>query len=152
MARDYDPSTGRYIESDPIGLEGGSYSTYAYVGDNPLWAVDPQGLEPQPLPWQRTRRRNCNSDEMSACTAQCGNRGVESCKVSQTFRVTRTLGNRAAVYEWKDGPMSCSCKPDPSDCPKLKALAEALGVSVPIYLIISEGSRLFPPRNLVPVP
>jgi RHS repeat-associated protein len=40
--RDYDPSTGRYVESDPIGLRGG-VNTYGYVEANPLLRVDPYG-------------------------------------------------------------------------------------------------------------
>jgi len=41
--RDYEAGTGRYVESDPIGLAGG-VSTYSYAAGTPIMKIDPKGL------------------------------------------------------------------------------------------------------------
>ncbi|MHB8347178.1 MAG: RHS repeat-associated core domain-containing protein [Acidiferrobacterales bacterium] len=42
-ARYYDPGTGRFVSSDPVGLAGG-LNTYAYVENSPLRWTDRFGL------------------------------------------------------------------------------------------------------------
>jgi len=43
--RDYEPAVGRYLESDPVGLEGG-INTYLYASANPLGLIDPTAETP----------------------------------------------------------------------------------------------------------
>jgi RHS repeat-associated protein len=49
--RDFDPATGRYVESDPIGLHAG-INTYAYAEGNALSRGDPLGLFDGTSAWQ----------------------------------------------------------------------------------------------------
>jgi len=76
--RDYEPGTGRYVESDPIGFEGG-FNTYAYVGNAPLRRVDPRGLVPgagpgsSPPGWQPLK------PPIFSCEAVCNAVAVVVC-------------------------------------------------------------------------
>ncbi len=44
LHRCYDAATGRYIQADPTGLEGG-WNRFGYVGGDPLYFADPMGLK-----------------------------------------------------------------------------------------------------------
>ena len=48
--RDYDPTLGRYIQSDPVGVEGG-LNTYLYAGADPIRHIDFLGLWPDCFKW-----------------------------------------------------------------------------------------------------
>ena len=56
--RDYDPTTGRYVESDPIGLRGG-VGTYGYVENGPLTGIDHLGLVKHTTGQWKECSKNC---------------------------------------------------------------------------------------------
>jgi RHS repeat-associated protein len=136
-ARYYDPTVGRFTSEDPLRFSGG-VNFYTYVEDSPTTFIDPSGLaRKRPKHW-KFRTRTCNREELMACEAMCGDRGVESCMVPQTFRPNRYKDGLIG-WSWVDGPMSCSCnEPDepfcrrnPNTCAAVVAVAVCVLVTTP---------------------
>ena len=110
--REYDPYTGRYVQSDPIGLEGG-LNTYLYVDADPVDSVDPLGLAT--FKWRR-----CNGAEVNTCKEYCDKvigRPYVSCRARVGFRQNISTLD---YYNLPTG-LSCNCAqpPDPVPAPAL---------------------------------
>jgi len=68
--RDYEPSIGRFLQSDPWGLHDGP-NTYAYVLNNPLLFIDPKGLFTYNGPPSQTGRLTGDALAMATCLENC---------------------------------------------------------------------------------
>jgi RHS repeat-associated protein len=68
--REYHAHTGRYLESDPIGLDGGP-NLYGYALANPVAAVDPWGLFSYNAPPPRTQPLHGDALALANCMEQC---------------------------------------------------------------------------------
>lgn len=107
--------TGRYIESDPLGLRGG-INTYSYALENPVTYTDPDGLVPGPRPGY-FRRVRCFGKWREECREKCANRGgISSCYVTKG-----ATGIPPRIYVVPTS-LSCVCnnddfcKKDPAAC------------------------------------
>ncbi|AWH52733.1 type IV secretion protein Rhs [Stenotrophomonas sp. ESTM1D_MKCIP4_1] len=86
--RDYDLGTGRYSQSDPIGL-GGGISTYSYVSSSPLAHSDPLGLV----------------DHTSGRWIECG----KGCRIRIDFTFDSKSGAKKRHLHWE-------CKGKEGEC------------------------------------
>jgi len=97
-ARDYDAQTGRWTAKDPIGFNGGDSNLFAYVGGDPINAIDPLGLLPS----------SCTATPQSAVI--CGDAGGAMSPASGAANATGGL----VIKAWTE----LFNKPKPGSKPK----------------------------------
>jgi RHS repeat-associated protein len=88
--RDYDPSIGRYVESDPLGVALGP-DTYSYVDSRPLDLTDAFGLCPCDV--------HLPSGPVGEVALVCFSEATSHCKDAwfEKVAITDTIFNRASA-------------------------------------------------------
>ena len=138
--RDYDPKTGRYLQNDPIGLDGG-VNPYTYVNASPEKWIDTMGLC-----WDNARaiyhayfgngqdvtlqQIGCYNEVTQAIQSQLSSwkNHVEQsanqtakalpCNTSHTFSLSRSVGAQSGIF-WIRGfalKQEANCSADKKCC------------------------------------
>lgn len=144
--RDFDPQVGRYGESDPAGLAGG-INTYTYAASDPVDYADPLGLAKSKT---KGYWASCSSADWTYCEAECGSRGVATCK-KWWYLSTEIVGGEV-VTGYKPAPKpSCNCKE--SFCqrnPNMCKTGAAVGIGALILGAIAAPEIVIPACALAP--
>jgi len=120
--RDYDPTTGRYMQADPLGLVDGA-SVYGYARQNPGRYVDPRG--------EHSRSGFCDSLLMMGIPSDCARhthpRQLPSCSVKSGSFDPNDLGNLTPALE--DDSTCSACEPPRNSCTEMytQCIASELG-------------------------
>ncbi|MBK6895491.1 MAG: RHS repeat protein [Alphaproteobacteria bacterium] len=120
--RYYNPATGRYISSDPIGLAGG-LATYNYVSASPVMFSDPEGLfDDSPWPQPQTETET----DLPRSIANAIPKVLRYCRLAGgvIVMVIMPVNETCATAPEKFGPRECGAGFDCKDI--YKEIEEAL--------------------------
>ena len=102
--RDYDPTTGRYLQADPLGLVDGA-SGYGYVSQNPGRWIDPEGLQCFPYTGKDGNTYiSCTGPQTYCPSGDCGwrdptenNREYDQCMDSCELSINEITGGTGGL-------------------------------------------------------
>ena len=124
FARTYNPAIGRYIESDPLGIEEGENHLYVYVENNPIVNSDPWGL----MGAKGDNPAGIPKIFVPPSKLPCGKRPDEYCSDSYRKKLLMCRGNGACMIRarewlhqcvmWSNGVDAEPEKCPPQDCKK----------------------------------
>jgi RHS repeat-associated protein len=122
--RDYRAHSGRYVESDPIGLRGG-LNRFGYADADPQMRTDPEGLQSGGPNWFMTFtcRRLAIPTEPDKCldSNQCFDKAAQG--LSRCQPIMNVLEKWACLYCWKIYQSSCPGKTPDQSCLPAPGLA-----------------------------
>ncbi len=177
----YNPSTGRWLSRDPSQEEGGT-NLYGCANNNPLNEFDPLGLMSAKCFAAHMAFQDAISDLATQFAMYNPAKDLAGGWVSPRSpkptipgghaekilngmnRVERAL--RRVAQDCKDDydPPCKKPHPDPVPVPpplpsaspdfikRMEQVTGLTGAALIAYLVLSEGSRLFLPRNAIPIP
>ncbi|MDQ1835597.1 BPSL0067 family protein, partial [Massilia scottii] len=101
--RDYDPQTGRYVQSDPIGIDGG-INTYLYANGSPTDYFDMYGLDAtQTFNWGPGYQPRVHSDPASLLGKSTKKNEKDQAQCVELIK--QTVGDGQLTSTWRQGKL-----------------------------------------------